>query len=105
MQLTYFKKNFYKDSENKAKMNDVVAVPAAQVESLLRNPGIKNILCNRYNNVDYDKALKNGEVIFVCTRRGDLGQTTQKAFGLFFLLLMQQCVLSRQKKEKTRKKD
>ncbi len=102
IQIAYFKKNFYKKSENRKKMSETVAVPAAQIEALLRHPGVKNILCNRYNNVNYDNALANGEVLFVCTRRGDLGAATQKAFGLFFLLLMQQSVLSRPGNEKSR---
>ena len=102
MQLNYIRKNFYSDSENIQKMNDVVAIPAAQIEKLLRHPGVKTILCNRFNNVNYETALENGEFTFVCTRRGDLGATTQQAFGLFYLLLMQQAVLSRPGTEKTR---
>lgn len=102
MQLNYLKKNFYSDSENSKKMNDLVANPAAQIEKLLRYPGVKNILCNRFENKNYDDVLENGELMLVCTRRGDLGQTTQKAFGLFFLLLMQQSVLSRPGTEKNR---
>jgi hypothetical protein len=102
MQLNYLKKNFYSDSDNKKKMNEVIANPAAQIEKLLRYPGVKNILCNRFNNKNYDDVLANGELVFVCTRRGDLGQTTQKAFGMFFLLLMQQSVLSRPGTERTR---
>ncbi len=102
MQLNYLKKNFYSDSENAKKMTDIIANPAAQIEKLLRYPGVKNILCNRFENKNYDEVLDNGEIVFICTRRGDLGQTTQKAFGLFFLLLMQQSVLSRPGTEKTR---
>lgn len=102
MQLNYLKKNFYPNSENKDRMNSIISNPAAQIEKLLRHPGVKNILCNRFENKNYDSVLENGEIVFVCTRRGDLGQTTQKAFGLFFLLLMQQSVLSRPGTEKTR---
>ena len=104
MQLNYFKKNFYKKSnpDNKKRMNEILAISSAQIEKLLRYPGIKNILCNRTENKNYDEVLDNGEIIFVCTRRGDLGTTAQKAFGLFFLLLMQQSVLSRPGTEKTR---
>ena len=102
MQLNYLKKNFYSNSENRSQMNEIIANPAAQIEKLLRYPGVKNILCNRFENKNYDEVLENGEIIFVCTRRGDLGKTTQRAFGLFFLLLMQQSVLSRPGTEKTR---
>ena len=104
MQLNYLKKNFYSNSnsENISKMNEILANPAAQIEKLLRYPGVKNILCNRFENKNYDDVLENGEITFVCTRRGDLGKTTQRAFGLFFLLLMQQSILSRPGTEKNR---
>ena len=104
MQLNYIKQNFYPNAnpDDLKKTKSVVKIPNAQLEKLLRHPGVKNILCNRFNNVDYEKALENGELTFICTRRGELGQTTQQAFGLFFLLLMQQAVLSRPGTEKNR---
>ena len=102
IQIDYFKNNFFSDSENKKEIARQLKIPAAQIETLLRYPGVKNILCNRTKNINYDNALKDGEIIFVCTRRGDLGAGTQRAFGLFFLLLMQQSVLSRPGTEKTR---
>ena len=102
MQLNYLKKNFYPNSENKDNTNRIISNPAAQIEKLLRHPGVKNILCNRFENKNYDDVLENGEIVFICTRRGDLGRTTQKAFGLFFLLLMQQSVLARPGTEKNR---
>ncbi len=101
-QIGYFKKNFFKDSPNINEMHKAVAIPMAQLDTLLRYPGVKNILCNRVNNINYDKVLENGEVNLVCTRRGDLGETAHKAFGLFFLLLMQFSVLRRPGNENTR---
>lgn len=101
-QIGYFKKNFYKDSPNIAEMQKAVSIPMAQLDMLLRYPGVKNILCNRNNNINYDKILENGEVCLVCTRRGDLGESAHKAFGLFFLLLMQYSVLRRPGNENTR---
>ena len=74
----------------------------AQLDSLLRYPGVKKILCNRTNNVNYDNILENGEICLVCTRRGDLGEDAHKAFGLYFLLLMQFSVLRRPGTENTR---
>ena len=68
---------------------------SATLENLLRHPGVKQILCSRNNNILYDNALQDGEVVFVCTRRGDLGSSVHRAFGLFYLLLMQQSILSR----------
>ena len=94
IQITYFEKNFYKRSINKTlktQLNTVTAI----IENLLRNPGVKQILCNKTNNINYDEALENGDIIFVCTRRGDLGGTVHRSFGIYSLLLMQQSILSR----------
>ena len=102
MQISYFKKNFYSDSPNREEMQKIVSIPIAQIDSLLRYPGVKNILCNRVNNINYDDILANGGVTLVCTRRGDLGESAHKAFGLFFLLLMQYSVLRRPGSESTR---
>ena len=102
IQLNYFRKTFYKTASGRETMERYLQASAAQLENLLRYPGIRNILCNRTNNLNYDKALKNGEITLVCTRRGDLGSSAYKAFGLFFILLMQQSVLSRPGNEKTR---
>lgn len=94
IQISYFEKNFYKNANNdklKEELNNVIAT----IENLLRNPGVKNIVCNRTNNIDYDRALENGEVVFICTRRGDLGGTIHRGFGIYCLLLMQQSILCR----------
>ncbi len=93
--IRYFENNFYKDGKNVFNTKKSVATASTELDNLLRYPGVKNILCNRSNNLDYDKILADGEVTLLCTRRGDLGETAHKAFGLFFLLLMQQSVLSR----------
>ena len=102
IQLGYFKKTFYSTVNNTEETAKFLQATAAQLENLLRFPGVRNILCNRTNNINYDNALKNGEVTLVCTRRGDLGPAVHKGFGLFFILLMQQSVLSRPGNEKTR---
>lgn len=102
IQLNYFRKTFYKNAPGRADTEKYLQASAAQLENLLRYPGVRNILCNRVNNLNYDKALADGAVTFVCTRRGDLGASVHKAFGLFFILLMQQSVLSRPGNEKTR---
>jgi len=101
-QINYFKRNFYHDSPNRDEMEKAVSIPASQLDTLLRYPGVKNILCNRSNNLNFDNVLENGKISLVCTRRGDLGENAHKAFGLFFLLLMQFSVLRRPGTEKTR---
>ena len=93
--LTYFKKNFYNDAPARPTMEKYIYSVVSQLDNLLRIPGIKGILCNRYNNINFDDVLKNSEVIFICTRRGDLGAAGYKAFGLFFLLTMQNSILKR----------
>ncbi len=100
--LTYFKKNFYVNSTYKAETEKYISSATTQLDNLLRYPGIRNILCNRTNNINFDNALANGEFTFVCTRRGDLGAAAHTAFGLFFLLSMQYAVLRRPGIESTR---
>ncbi|MBP3596409.1 MAG: TraM recognition domain-containing protein [Clostridia bacterium] len=102
IQLQYYKANFYRDSPNKEETLKQLQTLTAQLANLIRYPGIKNVLCNKVNNINYEKALKHGEVILVCTRRGDLGASVHQAFGTFLLLLMQHSVLSRPGTERTR---
>lgn len=102
IQLGYFKKNFYASGINRNETEKYIQPAASQLDVLLRVPGVRNILCNRTNNLNYDNVLANGEITLVCTRRGDLGASAHTAFGLFFLLLMQYSVLRRPGNEKTR---
>ena len=102
LQLGYFKKHFYTDGVNKLETEKYITGATTQLDTLLRVQGVKNILCNRTNNLNYDNLLANGEITLVCTRRGDLGPTVHTAFGLFFLLLMQYSVLRRPGNEKSR---
>ncbi len=102
IQLNYFKKMFYKDVPNREENQKYLQMASSQLELLLRYPNVKNIICKQTNNINYDDVLKNGEIVLICTRHGDLGATVHKAFGLFILLLMQYSVLSRPGIEKTR---
>lgn len=102
LQLGYFKKYIYKEADNRKAVEMYVTGVITQLDDLLRYPGVKEILCNRTNNIDFEKVLKNGEVTILCTRRGELGPTAHKAFGLFFLLSMQYAVMVRPGNEKTR---
>lgn len=102
LQLGYFKKNFYSDGKVRADTERFVYSAVTQLDNLLRLANVRSILCNRTNNINFDNMLENGEVTLLCTRRGDLGATAHKAFGLFFLLLMQFSVLRRPGNENTR---
>ena len=101
-QISYFRKNFYKTGSGRANTERYIDIIISQLDKLLRIPGVKTILCNRHQNIDFDKMLENGDIIFVCTRRGDLGQSSHRAFGLFFLISMQNAVLRRPGTEKSR---
>ena len=100
--LSYFKRNFYKDGKGREQAEEKLSFLATQLDKLIRLPGIKATLCNRHNNVDFDKALEEGQINLVCTRRGDLGASSHKAFGLFYIIAMQSAVLSRPGSETTR---
>ena len=102
MELSYFKRAFFANSPAIEDTKKDAFQVASRLENLLRAPKIRNILCNRHENVNFDNVLKNGEFLFVCTRRGDSGKVGHKAFGLFFLLSMQNAVLSRPGNEKSR---
>ena len=102
IQLAYFKKNFYKDGPGKSNTEKYIYSVISQLDNLLRIPGIKGILCNRNNNINFDNMLANADVTFICTRRGDLGAAGHRAFGLFFLLSMQNAVLRRPGTENSR---
>lgn len=100
--LAYFKRNFYKDAKNRTETENSVSYLTTQLDSLLRLPGVKPIICSRTNNINFDKMLSDSEITFVCTRRGDLGATSHRVFGLFFLLSMQNAILRRPGNEATR---
>lgn len=102
VQLAYFKKNYYHDAPSRNSTEKYIYTVVSQLDNLLRIPGVKSILCNRHQNIDFDKQLKNGDVTFICTRRGDLGAAAHKAFGLFYLVSLQDAVLRRPGNENNR---
>ena len=101
-ELEFFRRNFYQGSSHIEEMKELASIPLAELDSLLKYPGVKTILCNRNHNINYDDVLKNGDITLVSTRRGDLGQNAHRTFGLFFLLLMQYSVLRRPGNENSR---
>lgn len=102
VQIAYFKKCFYKDGSGRKQTERDIYAAVTQLDNLLRLPGVKSILCNRFNNINFDDILSKGEITFICTRRGDLGSSTHKAFGLFFLISLQNAILRRPGGENTR---
>lgn len=102
VQIGYFKKHFFRNAPAREETERNVQLAVTQLDTLLRYPGVKNVLCNRNTNINFDEALATGQITLACTRRGDLGVTAHKAFGLFFILLMQHSVLSRPGNERSR---
>lgn len=102
LQLGYFKKHFYNEGVMRNETEKYVHLAITQLDSLLRVEALRKILCNRTNNINFDDVLANGEVVIVCTRRGDLGGILHKTFGLYFILAMQRAVLKRPGSEESR---
>ena len=106
-QLVYKNNNdkFYKDIKEYLKQISIeksLQYAGAILEKMIRYPGTKKIICNRNNNINYEQILANGEIVFMCTRRGDLGPAMHSAFGTFFIILMQNAVLRRPGNESNR---
>lgn len=66
-----------------------------QLDNLLGRREIREILCSEKNSLDLASVLRNGECIAISTRQGNLGPRLGKAFALFFILSLQNEVLSR----------
>lgn len=66
-----------------------------QLDNLLGREEIRDILCPKKNSLDLAEVLRNGECIAISTRQGNLGPRLGKAFALFFILSLQNVVLSR----------
>lgn len=100
--ISYLEKNFYPNSVGLQKMQEYSLNIGSRLENLFRSTKVKNILCNRNKNINFEDVLANGEFIFICTRRGECGKFTSGALGYFFLLSMQNAVLRRPGNEKSR---
>lgn len=66
-----------------------------QLDNFLGREEIKYILCNKEESLDLAEVIDKGECIAIATRQNDLGERLGKAFALFFILSMQNCILSR----------
>lgn len=101
-QIAYFEQHFYKNSNGRADMQRYTHFATAQLEELLRASSVRDIICKRQNNLDFNQVLANGEVVFACTRLADIGGTPHLGFGRFFLSLLMCFVEGRPGTEKTR---
>ncbi len=88
LQLTYFKQYFYKGSEGRKDMQRYVHFASSTLDVLLRSAEARNIICNRYNNMDFGAVLDEGKIVLISTRPYEIGGTADQGFGRFFLMLM-----------------
>lgn len=66
-----------------------------QLDNLLSREEIRHILCSDEDSIDLRDVLRKGECIAISTRQGNLGARLGRAFALFFILSIQNEVLSR----------
>ena len=113
--IKYFEKNFYNPpcdlngrpiqgtvGSGRKDTEKFLYGAATQLDNLMRHDMVKQILCSRDRNLDFDEVLRAGQCVSVCTRRGELGALLSKPFGMFFILSMQAAVLRRPGTENTR---
>lgn len=79
----------------KRKTQEAISGIINQLDNLLSREEIKYILCNEEESIDLADALRKGECIAISTRQGHLGARLGRAFALFFILSLQNEVLSR----------
>ena len=87
LQIHYFKEKFYRNSDGRQDMKRYLQFITASLDTLLRTGAVRNIVCNRYNNINLSEAIANGEVILFSSRANDIGGTAHMGFGKFFLWL------------------
>ena len=92
LQISYFKQYFYKDAESKKDMQRYIHFASSTLDVFLRSAQIRSIVCNRYNNIDFNEIINEGKVLLISTRPYEIGGMQHKAFGSFFLFLMMCCV-------------
>lgn len=113
--VKYFEKNFYNPpydfngrpiqgtvGSGRKETEKFLYGATTQLDNLMRHEMVKQILCERKKNLDFDAVLREGQCVAVCTRRGELGALLSKPFGMFFILSLQDAVLRRPGNENTR---
>ena len=60
-QIAYFEQHFYKNSTGRKDMQRYMHFATAQLEELLRAACIRDIICKRRNNLNFNEILENGE--------------------------------------------
>jgi len=88
LQIGYFKENFYKDGAGVQDMKRYIHFASSTLDVVLRAAQVRNIICNRFNNISFNDVINNGNVVLISTRPYEIGGTPHKGFGKFFLMLM-----------------
>jgi hypothetical protein len=107
--ISYFETNFYPPptddrgrvitggtiGSQRKKTEDSISGIINQLDNFVTREEVAYILCDRENSIDLHDIIENGECLAVSTRQNELGERLGKAFALFFILSMQNVVLSR----------
>lgn len=88
LQLGYFRENFYKNSPGIQDMKKYIHFASSTLDVVLRASQVRNIICNRFNNISFSDVIYNGDIVLISTRPYEIGGTPHKGFGKFFLMLM-----------------
>ncbi|MCT4662703.1 MAG: type IV secretory system conjugative DNA transfer family protein [Tissierellales bacterium] len=107
--ISYFVINFYPpkvDDKNnvirgatqgsqRKKTEEAIGGIINQLDNFITRKEVSHILCDNDNSIDLYEALENGDCIAIATRQNELGERLGKAFAMFFILSIQNVVLSR----------
>lgn len=84
-----------KIGSQKKKTQEAISGIINQLDNLLGREEIRYILCDPDESINLSQVLNKGECIGISTRQGNLGPRLGRAFALFFILSLQNEVLSR----------
>ncbi len=72
--IRYFENNYYKNSQYRNKMSEIVQEPISFISQILKNEHLKRILCNRIpeKNINFEKAISEGKLILITTRKSEM---------------------------------
>ena len=102
LQIGYFKQNFYNNSPGKHDMQKYVHFASSTLDVVLRASQVRSIVCNRFNNIDFNDVINNGKIVVLSTRPYEIGGVPHKGFGNFFLMVMMCAVETNRERVKNR---
>jgi len=93
--IQYFKANFYEDGPQRQKTESSLSGIINQLDNFITREEVAYILCDPEESLDLNEMIENGECLAIASRQNELGERLGKAFALFFILSIQNTVLSR----------